>query len=86
MCTLAAKVFSGEVQRREAGIELKFFEFPTFWFCKQQLESTLAPSCEQTLAKTDQRASNRAHVFELFSPVKPACDLTRLIFYCFFFF
>lgn len=59
LCTLAAKVFSGESQRREAGIELSFFEFQTFWFCKQLLESTLAPSCEQTLSKTDQTASKR---------------------------
>lgn len=41
VCTIAGKIFSGEVQRREAGIELGIFEFQTFWFCKQQLEGTL---------------------------------------------
>ena len=62
---LAAKIFSGEVQRREAGIGLGIFEFQIFWFCIQQLESTLgryarlAPRCEQSLSKTDQRASKR---------------------------
>ena len=32
VCTLAAKVFSGEVQRREAGIELSFSNFRHFGF------------------------------------------------------
>lgn len=32
LCTLAAKVFSDEVQRREAGIELSFSNFRHFGF------------------------------------------------------
>ena len=32
VCTLAAKIFSGEVQRREAGIELSFSDFRHFGF------------------------------------------------------